>query len=116
MELSLILLIAQISSSITVLAGLVAIILTIQAASGLLSSKFKSVLWYSALFLIITLIGITAMTFYHFSYGTEMGETLELVWYIFTFASLLFSLFESYQEIEFGKTFLSIKEFGKKKK
>ncbi len=97
-------LIAQVSSSITLAIGFIAIYLTIRAAIGLLPGKFRNLINLSNVFLIAVMIGTSAMVFYHFS----ENETAELIWYIFIFVSLAFSLFESYKLIEFGKMFKKI--------
>ncbi|MBS3123525.1 hypothetical protein J4437_02725 [Candidatus Woesearchaeota archaeon] len=115
MEEAFILSVAQISSLLTVLVGFVAIFLLVRAAQGLFTGQFKTTLWLGALSFVLTLTGVTAMMFYHFGGESEVAEFLEHVWYAFIFLSLLFSLFESYHLINFGKGFVKIKEFTKKK-
>jgi hypothetical protein len=102
-------LIAQVSSSITLLFGVVAIYFTLKAARGLLAGELKGLINLSNIFLILVMIGTSAMVFYHFSENL----TAENIWYLFIFVSLIFSLFESYKLMRFGKGF--IKKKGKKK-
>ena len=95
--------VAQASSAITTLIGIFALYLVIKSSLGLLEGDFRKTIILSSVFIALTLIGIVAMTLYHFTEGKEIAKTFELIWYIFIFASLLFSILESYKIIQFGK-------------
>ncbi len=100
------LLIAQVSSSITSILGIIAIFMIFRAIKGLVSDEFKQLITYASIFLIITTLAVISMTFYHILNGTELSEKLELIWYVGIFISILFSLVESYKIISFGKNFV----------
>jgi len=97
------LLIAQVTSAITSILGIIAIYLTFRAAKGLLAGDFKNLIKISGLFLIVVVIGVISMTLYHLMEGNEIAEKAELIWYTFIYISLIFSLYESYRVIKFGK-------------
>ena len=99
------LLIAQISSILTVLAGIYATILTIKAASGLADDGFKRLILHSVIFLILSIIGTVSMAYYHITERGVYSETAENIWYAFMFLALIFSLYKSYKFAEFGKRF-----------
>ncbi|HIH39383.1 TPA: hypothetical protein HA219_01505 [Candidatus Woesearchaeota archaeon] len=104
-----ILLIAQVSASLTSLAGIIAMIMTFAATRGLSRDSFRSLIFKSGLFLIISVIGVTAMSAYHITAGMGLvmaTELLENLWYFFMFLALIFSLYFSYTVVRFGKPFV----------
>lgn len=103
-------LIAQASSSVTLVIGFVALYFTIRAAIGLLSGEFKNLINLSSISIIFIIVGVSAMAFHHFT----GNEPVEIIWYISISLSLSFSLFESYKLIQFGKIFKKIKARKKK--
>ncbi len=103
------LLIAQISASLTTIMGIVSLILMFTAARKLAKDSFRGFIMKSFFFFLLALIGVTAMTVYHFeeSYGeTEIWENL---WFGFLFAAIVFSFYASWNIASFGKRFGSIK-------
>lgn len=113
-----ILLIAQISSSLTVLMGIIAIIFTISALKGLADDSFKTLIKRIAIFLVISLIGIASMTLYHIADSFGGLENALTIWYIFMFVAIVYSIYDSYSIIKFEKPFASIssKRTSKSKK
>jgi len=99
-------LIAQVSSVITLIFGFIAIYFTMKAARGLLPGEFKDLINLSNIFLVIVIIGVSVMAFYHFS----ENEIAKNIWDVSIFVSLFFSLFESYKLMQFGKVFKTKKK------
>ncbi|MEK6885556.1 MAG: hypothetical protein AABX17_01160 [Nanoarchaeota archaeon] len=110
------LLVAQVSSSLTILMGIIALIFTIKAISGLAEDSFKTLVKRMAVFLILSIIGIAFMTSYHImeSYG-GLDITID-IWYIFMFMAIAYSIYDSYKTIKFEKPIYSIALRTKKKK
>lgn len=97
------LLIAQVSSSLTVIVGIYATILTIRAARGLVDDDFKKLVVYSSIFLVLSIIGTASMAYYHITESRVESVLADNIWYIFMFLALIFSLYESYKIADFGK-------------
>ena len=103
---ALIVAITQWGSLLTVIAGIIAVVYTFRAASKVFEGDFKKMIFTSAIFLLLVTLGTAAISFYHFAEDTsyyELGETAEQIWYAFMFLGLLFSLYESWKLIQFGK-------------
>ena len=109
-----ILLTAQISSGLTVLIGIFALIFTLNAAKGLAEDSFKTFVKRMAVFLIIGLIGIVSMTTYHIADSFGGLEIASSIWYIFMFIALIYSIYDSYEIIKFEKPLYSIASKRKK--
>jgi cytochrome bd-type quinol oxidase subunit 2 len=104
-------LIAQVSSTITLVFGIIAIYFTMKAARGLLAGELRGLINLSKVFLILVMIGVSGMVVYHFN----ENEIAENVWYLFIFISMAFSLFESHKLMQFGKTLrINLKKRRKK--
>src|SRR3989344_7960382 len=91
-----ILFIAQASSIITTLVGIIALIYIIHTVHYLANDSFRKIISSLGVFLFITIIGVASMTAYHLAYGNEIEESLEILWYIFLFIAIIYSYYESY--------------------
>ncbi|PIN86938.1 hypothetical protein COV19_01945 [Candidatus Woesearchaeota archaeon CG10_big_fil_rev_8_21_14_0_10_44_13] len=109
----LILLITKASATLTTLSGLLAAALLFISARKLAKDSFREIIMRSFLFILMILIGVTSMTIYHFTDGTEFAEKAEIAWYALMFLSIIFSCFVSVKIASFGKMFEGI---GVKKK
>ena len=100
------LLIAQVSSILTSIAGLIALAFIVRSTIPLARDKFRTGIILTGLFVLLTLIGVTSMTLYHATDGTdateEFRESAENYWYVFMFAGFLFYCFESLYVASFG--------------
>ena len=104
------LLIAQISASLTSLAGIITVITLLIAVTKLSSGRFRSLVLGSVISVLIAIIGVSAMTMYHLTEETaltDLHETSENVWYIGMFIWLILSMIISWKFISFGKTISS---------
>jgi len=115
-----ILLIAQVSSALTSLAGILSLIYLVYAIKKILPGEFRNALFLSLVFLIAAVIGISSMAIYHFTenhfvYG-NMHVITDNVWYSFMFLALAFSLFESWKLHKLGKSIALPARFRKGKK
>ncbi len=110
------LLVAQVSSSLTILMGIIALIFTIKAISGLAEDSFKTLVKRMAIFLILSIIGISFMTAYHIMDSFGGLEWALNAWYIFMFMAIIYSIYDSYRIIKFEKPIYSITLKSKKKK
>ena len=97
------LLIAQISASLTTVMGILSLILMFTAARKLAKDSYRGFIMKSFFFLLFALIGVTAMTVYHFEEGLsypeseERAEIWENLWYGFMFIAIIW-LFLDWQK------------------
>ena len=107
------LLMAQSTSIITSMIGILALIFLIKILLHLEEGQFKNIFFSIAVFLFVTLIGVVAMTFYHLydEVNANIADSAEMIWYNFMFASLFFSIYGS---ITASKFFEPLKKIGNK--
>ncbi|HLC64936.1 MAG TPA: hypothetical protein VJI46_02300 [Candidatus Nanoarchaeia archaeon] len=111
----LMLLVAQVSSVLTTIIGAVSLAFLFLSLRKLLAGELKNIFIIRVVFLLAVVLGVAAMTVYHLteeSQYQELSETMEGIWYIFIFVTLIASLFETYKVISFWKP-LSEKKFKK---
>ena len=107
-----ILLIAQSTSVLATIVGIISLISIARVTNHLESGSFREIFSSLGIFFLVTLIGVASMTVYHFLNGNEeLAENAERLWYAFMFTSLIISIYGSYIAIKFGK---SIHEIIKK--
>ena len=104
------LLVAQTSATLTTVMGLIALVMTLITIRKLASDSYRGFIIKSLLFFLIALIGVTAMTIYHYmeGLGGEIG-LLEFLWYGFMFLALVFSLYVSSDIASFGRKLQNLK-------
>jgi len=113
-----ILIIAQSTSVLTTIVGIISLISIIKLTKHLQDSSFREIFSSLGLFFFVTLIGVASMTIYHFLYGNEeLAESAEQLWYAFMFTSLIISVYGSYIAMSFGKSIHEIiRKVNKKRK
>jgi len=100
-----ILLIAQSTSVLATIVGIISLISIARVTNHLESGSFREIFSSLGIFFLVTLIGVASMTIYHFLYGNEeLAENAEQLWYTFMFTSLVISVYGSYIAIRFGKS------------
>ena len=112
-----ILFVAQATSAITSLVGLIVLFYIAKVVKHLAKDSFRKIFSSLAIFFLVTLVGVISMATYHLLYGTgfeEFEENMEKAWYIFMFASILISCYGSYLVIEFGKSINKVKDMAAK--
>jgi|SRR3989344_2513489 len=108
-----ILFVAQASSVLTTLVGIVALIYIIRTVHHLENDSFRSIISSLGVFLFITLIGVASMTVYHLvsnSGNERLLENAEILWHAFLFTAIIYSYYESYIAIKFGKSIMRIEK------
>ena len=107
--------VTQFSALLATIVGIIIVILAIRAASRFSPGEFRRISIASVIFVVIVVVGVSAMTLYHFTenYGyEELSEISESVWYILMFIALIVSCVEALMYARFGKAYMMI---GKKK-
>ena len=99
----LVLIIAQYSAMFTTFAGFIALVLMTLAARKLTPGTVRTNITNSCIFIFVAVVGVTFMTYYHFTEEMQVSELAEQLWYIFMFAALLLSMYESYNLMTLGK-------------
>ena len=116
-DINTLLVIAQASSAITSLIGIILLVYIARAVKHLVKDNYRKIFSWLGIFFLVVLIGVISMTFYHFLYGfEELEERAELLWYLFMFLSALISSYGSYVIIQFGKSMTKVKEVVLKSK
>lgn len=111
MDLQTTLIIAQSTSVLATIVGIISLISIIRVTNHLEEGSFREIFSSLGIFFFVTLIGVFSMTIYHFLYGDEgLAENAEQSWYAFMFTSLFISIYGSYVAIKFGKSIHSIVE------
>jgi len=112
--------IAQASSIITFLIGLFAFVSLIKASLHLDEGGYKSMFIALSGTILLIVIGVASMALYHLSESfdklAELGEIVELGWYIFIFVGLCYSMYASYHMINYNKKILKFNVKKSKKK
>lgn len=93
-----ILFVAQISSVITSIVGILALLFLLRSLRHLTEEAFKNNLRLYTIAFVFIVAGVVAMTMYHLFEDTSLsslGELLEKGWYILMFAGFAFLIFES---------------------
>ncbi|PIN74144.1 hypothetical protein COV20_00840 [Candidatus Woesearchaeota archaeon CG10_big_fil_rev_8_21_14_0_10_45_16] len=114
-----ILLIAQVSASLTTILGAVALFYVIQAVRSLLPGELRKIMMLSAVAFGVALLGLSSMTVFHLleESSHEIAEVMEFFWYLLMFLALLIFCYESWQIASFGKRITEpLEKFGKKKR
>lgn len=107
-------LITQSSATLTTLMGLTSLTLIFLAVRKLAKDQFRELINKSLLLVLLSLLGVTSMTVYHFidrGYESEAVKLTETIWYVLMFAALSLSCYVSLSMASFGKKFSKL---GKK--
>ena len=107
--------VTQFSALLATVVGIIIVMLAIRAASRFSPGEFRRISIASVIFVVIVVVGVSAMTLYHFTenYGyEELSEISESIWYILMFIALIVSCVEALMYARFGKAYMMI---GKKK-
>lgn len=107
------LLIAQVSSVITSVIGVIALLHILRVTHHLENDSFRTIFSSLGFFLIITLTGVISMTLYHLFENINhetLTENSELLWYSFLFLAIVFSWYGSYLAIRFNKSVQKIRK------
>ena len=117
------LLVAQLSSLLTTIVGLIAVLYIFRAVNHLENDSFRETILSLGVFMFITIVGVASMTLYHFLDGYSRFESLrenaELLWHAFLFLAILYSCYASYLALKLGKSLKKIETIfksGKKEK
>ena len=112
------LLIAQVSSAITTLVGIVILASIFRSLWHLEKDSYRSVILSLGLFFLITLMCVASMTLYQIFDARatdEFAETMELLLYLFMFAAFIYSAYASYTAMRFGRSLHKVEQIVSKK-
>ncbi len=107
MNLSTILAIAQVSSVITSIMGIVILGYVVNVLRHLLKDDFRKIFSVQGIFFLVALVGVMLMTVYHVVDGTyyeRYSDILDDGWFLFMFLSMPIALYNSSVIIKFGRS------------
>ncbi len=110
--------IARVSASMASVFGIIILIMTVIAIRRFSPGQFRRAVVLSALFLLIAVSGVSAMTVYHLTEGAVYGyvnAATNNMWYALMFFALVFSCIESWKYGKLGESVSKISAKRKKK-